>query len=427
MPASAWRGQQLYLDCFSGIAGDMFLGAMLDLGLPEAWLRQELQRLPIDGYRLEIARRSHHGIEGCDLRVVVEQAGPHHRSYRELREMIASAGFSAGVCERALGLLALVGAAEARVHGIALDQVELHELGAVDSLVDLVGAALALEYLQPAAVSSRVVPLGHGFVRSAHGSMPVPAPATLELLRGLPVEDGGVAFELCTPTGAAIIAALAPRFGPCPRGRVLAVGYGAGDASLPDRPNHLRAIVLSEVGDPLLGDPLLGDPLLGDPALSDPALSDPALSDPVVLLEANLDDMPAEWCGYLMERLLGAGACDAWYTPIVMKKGRPALTVSVLATAASQAALSGLLLTESTTLGVRYHTMGRRALERRHVTVSTRFGVLGIKEALDGGRVVNAAPEFEDCRAAAEQHQVALKEVYAAAVAAHQQQGQTGA
>jgi len=398
VPASAWRGQQLYLDCFSGIAGDMFLGAMLDLGLPEGWLRSELQRLALSGYRLEIGRRAHHGIDGCDLRVVVEQPGPHHRSYRELHQLIASAGLPAGACRRALALLARVGAAEARVHGIALDQVELHELGAVDSVVDLVGAALALEYLQPAAVSCRVVPLGHGFVRSAHGSMPVPAPATLEILRGLPVEDGGAAFELCTPTGAAIIAELAPRFGACPSGRVLAVGYGAGDASLPDRPNHLRVVVLGDVAQPAAG-------------------------EEVVLIEANIDDMPGEWCGYVMERLLGAGACDAWYTPIVMKKGRPAVTVSVLATPATQGALTALLLTESTTIGVRYHALARRRLERRCLSVTTPFGALAIKEALDGGRVVNAAPEFEDCRRAAERCKVPLKEVYAAAVAAHRQLG----
>ncbi len=227
--------------------------------------------------------------------------------------------------------------AEAALHGTTVEEVAFHEVGAIDSIVDIVGAALALDELAPSRVTSRRIPLGHGFTHCAHGDFPVPAPATLAILAevGAEVEDGGAAIELCTPTGAAILASCVEAYRELPPGRALGAGYGAGDAALPDRPNLLRAILL------------------------EPSEEDAAERDAVVL-EANVDDMPAEWCGHLMERLFAAGARDAWFTPIVMKKGRPALTIGALCARELAAAVGATLLAESTTIGYRQYADSRR-------------------------------------------------------------------
>jgi hypothetical protein len=310
--------------------------------------------------------------------------------------MIGESQLAPAVKRRSLDMFERVARAEARLHGTALEDVEFHEVGAVDSIVDVVGAALALEQLAPARVTARPVPLGHGFTRCAHGTLPVPAPAALEILAAASaqVQDGGADMELCTPTGAAIIASCVEGYGELPGGQLLSAGYGAGDSTLPDRPNHLRAIVL------------------------DPTTVDAADLEAVVV-EANIDDMAPEWCGHLLERLFAAGARDVWYTPIVMKKGRPALTVAALCAPSLLDAVGGVLLAESTSIGFRHHRVGRRTLQRRAVEVQTPYGVIAVKVAHDGDRVLNASPEFDRCKAAADRHGVPLKAVYAAAIAAY--------
>ena len=395
-------GGDLYIDCFSGIAGDMFLGATLDLGLPVEHLKASLARLPLENYQLSIERNRRKGIDGCDLRVLVAEAGegescaegqPPHTSYASIRKLLARAELPSAVHARTMQIFERLADAEAKAHAVGKDAVHFHEVGATDSIVDIVGAATAVEYLQPRRVLCRPVPLGSGVVECAHGRMPVPPPAVLNLLEGCPVESGGAAVELCTPTGAAIIASIVDEFAPLPPGRLIKSGYGVGDRDLPDRPNLLRLVVLSASND--------------------------TVTDRVVLLEATLDDMNPELMGHLMDRLFAAQALDVWYTPIVMKKGRPGINVSVLTTAEARLAAQQTLFAESTTLGLRMRTVERQVLSRRQVEVTTRHGKILVKEALHGEQVVNAAPEFESCRAAAAENNVPLKEVYAAAIAAY--------
>jgi uncharacterized protein (TIGR00299 family) protein len=428
------KRQRLYFDCFSGVAGDMFLGAALDMGIPERVLREGLSALPLAGYQLVLGRRSHMGIDGCNVHVSVDAAQDHehdgschghahhehdsshdrhahhehdsshdrhkHRSYRSIREMILRADLSKGARERALDIFARIALAEGKVHRIAAEDVQFHEVGAIDSIVDVVGAALILDYLQPREVRSRPVPLGHGFTRCAHGRMPVPSPAAVEILRGLPVEDGGAELELCTPTGAAIIASAVQSFSELPSGRILAVGYGAGDRELNDRPNHLRLL-------------LLGD----DERRNRPEAT--AADTSLIMIEANLDDMNPEWCPYLLERLLIAGARDAWYTPIVMKKGRPALQLSILADPEKRSAICEILFAESTTLGCRIIPVQRDLLDRELVTVDTVFGAVPLKIGRRGGRELNASPELDVCASLAQRSGRPLKEIFAAAMEAY--------
>lgn len=395
---SLLTGRHLHIDCFSGVAGDMFLGACIDLGVPEVLIRDGLALLPWGGYELRVEPASRGGITGVDVKVVIEAPNHHHehghRAWKEIRLGIQKSALSDGVKERALDIFTRVARAEGKVHGVPTDEVHFHEVGATDSIVDVVGAAICLSFLTPSSVSCRTIPLGQGTVRCAHGVLPVPPPATVEILQGASVESGGVQMELCTPTGAAIVQSCTPTFGPLPSGRLLGVGYGAGDRELPHGPNHLRLLLL------------------------DPGAPDPAESG-AVLLEANVDDMSPEGSGYLMERLFEAGARDVWFTPIVMKKGRPALTISVLCAEADVDRASEMLFAETTTIGLRRHAVGRRTLSRELVQVTTPYGEVVIKIARDGERVFNAAPEFESCREAARRHDVPLKEVTAAAVSAY--------
>jgi len=464
------RGCALYFDCFAGIAGDMTLGALLDLGVPEEVVYAELSKLPLGGYRLwhervqrgalmgvkahvdldlegagETPRRDHahdhtparaHAHEHPHTHEHVhtgehshthehvhagEHSHPHeaphahdpphhgehphdrgakhvhaehaHTHYRDIRQMLTGS-LEGDVRARALAIFDRIAVVEARLHGVTVDDVAFHEVGAVDSIVDIVGAAAALAWLRPTQVTARRVPLGGGFVNTAHGRLAVPAPATLELLLGADVESGGDS-ELTTPTGAAILAATVTSYGPMPPLTVAAVGWGAGDRQLADRPNLLRVVA-------------------GHPAKVE------GLNDLPVVIEANVDDMNPEWCEPLVEALFSAGALDVWLQPILMKKGRPALKVSALCDAPRREAVSEAILRESTTLGVRYYPVSRTTLERRFVEVETPYGKVPIKVAGKDGEVMNAAPEYEVCRQLAREHQVAVKLVYLAALGAFQ-------
>jgi uncharacterized protein (TIGR00299 family) protein len=275
-----------------------------------------------------------------------------------------------------------------------VEDVVLHEVGAIDSIVDVVGTAAALAWLQPVSVSCASIAMGHGTLTSAHGVLPVPAPAALEVLRAANgvMTDGGVARELCTPTGAAILASTVTSWTAQPTGRAVAVGWGAGDMDLADRPNVVRVVAIA------------------------PVATEHA---DTWQIDANLDDMSPELCGPAAEAIFAAGALDVWWTPITMKKGRPALTLSALAATAQREAVIGAILRETTTIGVRYAARERVVLDRRSVSVETAYGPIAIKEALDRGVVVNAAPEFEACASAARAAGVPVKLVYAAAIAAY--------
>jgi uncharacterized protein (TIGR00299 family) protein len=417
---SALRGCVLYFDCFAGVAGDMALGALLDLGVPEDAVRGELAKLPIAGWRLTRERVRRGALMGTKIRVLVEDEHEHepahdhdhphppdhahdprhrhhpHTHYRDIRALLTTA-LDGDVRDRALAIFDRIAAVEARLHGLPVEEVAFHEVGAIDSIVDIVGTAAALAWLRPSAIRSRALPLGGGSVDTAHGRLPVPAPATLELLAGAPVETGTASDgELTTPTGAAIIAAAAAGFGPLPPMRVVAVGWGAGDRELPDRPNLLRVVA--------------GEPT---PAT---VVDEPA--DAHVVLEANVDDMNPQLAEPLVEALFAAGALDVWLTPTLMKKGRPGLLLGALCETARRAEVTAALFAESTTLGVRWRPTARTVLPRRFVDVETPWGRVPVKVAGDGDAPLNAAPEYEVCRALAREHGVPVKQVIAAAVAA---------
>ena len=317
-----------------------------------------------------------------------------HYHYADIRARIASAPLTTGTKRRALDIFDRIARAEATIHGTSVESVSFHEVGAIDSVVDVVGTAAALDWLDPATVTCTGVAMGHGTITCAHGVLPVPAPAALEVLRAAKgvMTDGGLPRELCTPTGAAILAATVTSWKAAPAGTPLAIGWGAGDAELADRANVLRAVVIEPVG---------------------------AATDSVWQIDANLDDMSPELCGPAADAIFAAGALDVWWTPITMKKGRPALTLSALAETGAREAVIAAILRETTTIGVRYAARERTVLARRSVEVATRYGVISVKLALQGEAVVNAAPEYEACAAAAKAHGVPVKLVFAAALAAY--------
>jgi uncharacterized protein (TIGR00299 family) protein len=381
-----------FFDCFAGVAGDMVLGALLDAGGSAERLRRGLAGLPVDPFELEIAAAERHGIGATQVRVRAAAAGQ-PRTWGELRGGLEGAGLPAPVLRRALATFARLAEAEGRVHRVPSDRVHFHEVGAVDAVVDVVGAALLLDDLSVAEVWASPVATGSGLARGEHGVLPVPAPAVLELLRDAPVHAGGVAAELTTPTGAAILAANASRFAELPPMRVAAVGYGAGSRGHERLPNLLR-VVLGE------------------------RLAAPAAGDAGLVLEANIDDMTPELAPWVLERLFEAGASDAWLTPVHMKKGRPGITLSVLCPPGTETAIRELLWRETSTLGVRGLPVRKWTLERRVVEVELPGGKVRVKLGLDGDRVVNLAPEYADCARLATETGRPLKDVMARAQAA---------
>ncbi|MEP7272932.1 MAG: nickel pincer cofactor biosynthesis protein LarC [Acidobacteriota bacterium] len=406
----------LYLDCFAGVSGDMFLGALLDSGLELEALNLELRKLDLPGYHLEAARVDRSGISATKFDVIVdpatgEQAGKHahkhenehdhghshahdHRTLSSIRQMIERASLDSRVKQRALGIFQRLGEAEAKVHSVPIEAVQFHEIGAIDSIVDIVGASIGLDLLKVDRVRCSALHLGSGSFECAHGTYPVPGPATAELLRDIPVYSGAIEGELVTPTGAAIVASVAESFGPLKGLRIERIGYGAGSREYPRFPNVLRVF-------------------LG----SDDITSTPT---EIVVIETNIDDLNPQLFGYVLERLFAEGALDVFYVPVHMKKGRPGVLMTVLGRPEDRERLSAILFTETTTLGVRYRFEQRDVLNRHSVIVTTPFGEIRIKVARDSnGQQLNHAPEFDDCLKAARQHQVALREVQLAATIAY--------
>jgi uncharacterized protein (TIGR00299 family) protein len=390
----------LVLEPIGGIAGDMFIAAALDLGVDRAALEAALATLGLPGWRLEVSRRSSSGIQGTHVDVVVEGEQPHARRLDAILALVAASGLAPRAKAAARALFDRIGRAESKVHGIPLADVHFHEVGAVDSIVDVCGAAVALDLLGWPRVLAPPPELGRGLVRTAHGSMPVPPPAVLELLVGKAVRSGGPPGEAVTPTGAALLAELA-EVGPLPTFVPGRIGYGVGTRSWPDRPNVLR-MTLAE-------------------AVLPAASAGPAPEDAGALwvLEANLDDCSGQLVARAIEASLEAGALDAWAAPVTMKKGRPGLLLGALCDEAHRAAVTRVFLAETTTLGVRRHRVERDALVRELVTVETAYGAVRVKVASEGGREVGAHPEYDDCLARAREGGVAVREVMDAALAAH--------
>ena len=379
-----------YFDCFSGISGDMVLGALLDCGVDPSSLQEELEKLGLPGWRLEVERANKKGFAATSVKVLVEEE-QEERHYEEIVALIAGSCLGERAKERALATFGRLAEAEAKVHGIRVEDVHFHEVGAVDSIIDIVGSCVALELLGIDRCYGSPVPWPGGSIATAHGLLPVPAPATAALLVGWPVRPTPLEAELVTPTGAALLTALAVPALP-PLLRPERVGYGAGQMNLPDRPNVLRAVIAQ-------------------------AEQVPA-GDSVVVVEANVDDMNPEWLPLAMEKVLAAGALDVFLVPVVMKKGRPGHLLQALCPEDRLEAVAEALLVHTTTLGLRYSRWERIKLERQELTVSTPWGEVRMKVGLLGERMLNAAPEYEDCRRVAEAAGQPLKAVYSAALAA---------
>jgi uncharacterized protein (TIGR00299 family) protein len=381
----------VYFDCASGAAGDMLLGAAVDLGLPLERLREELARLPLAGYRLEAERVTRAGLAATHVRVVTEGDERSHRHLSHVLEIVQRSTLPAPVRDKAAALFVRLAEAEAAVHGTSPERVHFHEVGAVDSIVDVVGGVIALQDLGAARFVSSPLNVGSGTVTMSHGTFPVPPPATARLVAGVPVYGAGEG-EALTPTGALLVTGHATEYGPLPPLRIEACGYGAGSREAPGRPNVLRLIV-------------------GEDAT-------PHREGRVLVLETELDDATPQLLGPLVERLLAAGALDAFFTPAQMKKGRPGVLVTVLARPEAREAVEELLFRETTTLGVRRSEWERSELERETRPVETPYGTVRVKLGRRGAVVYNAWPEFEDCQRLAAEKGVAVKEVLAAALAA---------
>ena len=374
----------LHLDPVGGIAGDMFLALLVDLGVDPAAIEKELAALPVPGYRLNWGREQRQGISGTRLQVEIDEQH-HHRTWLDIDRMLAASRLAPPTRELARRIFRRLGEAEAKVHGIALEKVHFHEVGAIDSIVDVVGAAIGLQLLDAPEVTCAPLPLSRGTVRCAHGNFPLPAPATLEVLKGVPVIDGRCEKELVTPTGAAIAAEIAT-FGEIPAMTIEATGYGVGGRHLEDRPNVLRGIVGH--------------------------LAEATERDLVSVLETHIDDGNPEWLGALSERLLQAGALDVAFAPLQMKKNRPGTRLTVVAPCGREENLAGLVLRESSAIGVRSYRTERFKLTRRSETVETALGPAQIKLLSQNGRVLRATPEYESCRRLAEKSRRSLPEVY---------------
>lgn len=380
-----------YLDCFAGVSGDMILGALVDSGYPLPALRKALKAVGLPPVRLRTERVTRNGIAATFLHVV-PSGKPPARGWRDLDRLLAKSGLVSSVKNRSRKVLRRLGEAEAKVHGIPIEKVHFHEVGAVDTLVDIVGTVAALESLGIRKVFASAVNVGSGAMEGSHGLHPVPAPATIELLKGIPVLGSSPAVETATPTGAALLAALAEGFGPMPPMSVESIGYGAGSRDVRQRPNVLRI-------------------LIGEMIRSDG-------SETVVKIETNIDDMDPRLYENAMGACFAAGALDVWLAPIQMKKGRPGILLSALADESKAHPVAEAILRETTSLGVRMERMERRTLARETRTVKTAYGTVRIKVGTDGDRIVTIQPEYEDVRRLASRSGVPVKDVLASAQAA---------
>jgi len=379
----------LYYDCFAGISGDMNLGALVDLGVDADYLKEELEKLGIKGFQLDVKPDMRKGISGTKVTVVVEnQDNEKHRHLRHIEELINNSSLSESIKQKSLAIFNLIAEAEAKVHNISKEKVHFHEVGALDSIADIVGAAICQEYLKLDEIHSSPVQVGGGFVQCAHGRMPVPAPATAEILEAVPIKSGLVDYEATTPTGAAILAATVDSFSERMEMTISRTGYGIGqrDGGIP---NVLR-VYLAELQSEQVAD---------------------LMEEEAILLECNLDDMNPEYYGHVMELLFQAGAADVYISQVVMKKSRPGHILSVLCHRDTAANMKEILFRETSSIGLREHMIKRSMLRREIVAVNTRYGEVDVKRSYYKGRLVNEKPEFEQCRSLALKHGLSLEDM----------------
>ncbi|MCR2822586.1 nickel pincer cofactor biosynthesis protein LarC [Lederbergia panacisoli] len=456
----------LYIDCFSGISGDMMVGALIDAGASPEKIEHELKKLHVSGYEIKCTRVVKEGISSIKFDVILDeehihehdihrhghshgehdhhshdahhhthdehthhhhdhghdhtnhghnhehnhvhehhhddhdhsQDGHHHHHhsrYADIVKLINDSELSPKVKERSKQIFAPIAKSESKIHNMSIDDVHFHEVGAVDSIVDIVATAIALEELEIEKVITSHVPLGSGKIRISHGIYPVPAPATLDMMKNVPIAPSDLPYELTTPTGAAIVVSQSDSYGTMPAMKISSIGYGAGTRNIPGRPNVLRVMV----GELLEG----SERIVGK-------------QETITVLECHMDDMTGEAFGYVMEKLLNEGALDVYYTPIFMKKSRPGTLVTVLSPEHLDAKLTEILFKETTTLGVRKNTWSRSILDRKIINAETPFGPIKIKQAIKKGNVIREVPEYEDVKKAALEHGVTFQEVYNAAL-----------
>ena len=381
----------LYIDCFSGISGNMMVGALLDLGVDFLFLKDELKKLNITGYNIVCREVKTGSIKAKKFDVEVTSPQP-DRNYGDVKKIIGDSKLDTGVKKISLSIFQLIAEAESVVHGCEVDNVHFHEIGAVDSIIDIVSTAVCLSKLKVKLFYSNIVPMGSGFINSSHGKLPVPAPATVEILKKVPVYGGNFDFEITTPTGAAIIKALVKGYGSVPYMEIEKAGYGAGNIESKEGPNVLR---------------LLRGVIKNEYDIREEKL---------IMLSANIDDSTPEIIGYLMEELFKKDVLDVWTEPIYMKKSRPAFKISVLCNEKSEKEIVNMILVESTTLGIRREEIKRYSVDRELKTVRLPYGEVKVKVGILKAKEINFAPEFESCRKLAEVTGKTLKEIYHDAV-----------
>lgn len=378
----------LYYDCFAGISGDMNLGALIDLGVDVGFLKTELGKLNIEGFHLEVKQDQRRGITGTKAEVIIEnQENEKHRHLRHVEEIVNNSTLPEHVKTNALKIFDLIAVAEGKVHNIPKERVHFHEVGALDSIADIVGAAICLDYLKVDKVMSSSIQLGGGTVRCAHGIMPVPAPATAEIVQNIPVKTGLVNHEATTPTGAAILVATVDKFTDKIDFPILKTAYGIGNRDS-EVPNVLRVYLCEDFEE----------------------TKDVSTEDAMVL-ESNIDDMNPEHYDFLLEQLFKAGASDAWLVPVVMKKSRPGATLSVLCKEKLTSKMKEIIFTHSTSIGIREYSVIKNMLRREETSVETKYGAVRIKSSFFNGNRVRTKPESEDCRILAEKYQISISEV----------------
>ena len=380
-----------YFDCFSGISGDMTVGALLDAGLKIDTLEKELKKLGLSGYQLEVNKVVKKGISATQFKVKIKEEGVHRR-FKDILDILEKSKLDEEVKKETEKIFFNIAQAESKIHRKDIDKIHFHEIGGLDSIIDITSAVIGIKTLGIEEIHSSALPVGKGFVKCAHGVIPVPAPATLELLKNIPIYSGGIEGEMITPTGAGIISTLAKSFGERPLMKIERTGYGAGEKEF-TIPNILRVSI-------------------GEKILKDENLKDGYLSDEAVLIESNIDDMSPEFYDYIMEKLFSQGALDVFLTPIQMKKNRPAHMLSIIVYEQNLKEILEVLFSESTTLGVRIREVKRLRLVQQNFITDTKYGKIKVKVGIFKEEIKNIAPEYEDCKKMAKQHKVPLKEVY---------------
>ena len=381
-----------YFDCFSGISGDMTLGAFIDLGVPVKWLKENLDRIPLAGFHVSVDTVIRNGITAKSVQVRVEN-DKKSRDYAQIRSLINNSPLSRNVKQISHDIFERIADAEADIHGCPRDNVHFHEVGGIDAIVDIVGAALCINYLGIKKVVSSSIPLGKGFVTCAHGTLPVPAPATIEILKGVPVYGTKIPYELVTPTGAAIIVTLAESYGEMPDMIIEKTGYGAGKRDIESIPNLLRVMT-------------------GTESCRESGHRSAHHKDTIVVLETCIDDMNPEVFGFLMDRLFEEGALDVYWIPVFMKKNRPGTMVQVLCRKNRKDVLINCILSETSSLGVRYYDAKRCMLPREPVIMKTAYGEIQVKRIVEASGGVRIVPEYEVCRKIALEKNLPIRTVY---------------